>query len=110
VRRLLELQRQIREFQKEFAPPPLPPDSAQALISDLWSTWILIVLYHSHGWQHSDGPEEIVRLLGIPESIEWNWNVPGIKDAFCKLCYERKLMKSWILVEGRVAKGQMTRQ
>ena len=74
MRRLLELQRQIRELKKEFAPPPSPPDFAQALRADLWSAWILIILFHSHGWnQSSDGLEEIVRLLGIPEFVEWNW-------------------------------------
>jgi hypothetical protein len=105
MRRLLELRRQIRELKKKFAPPPSPADSSQALIADLLSTWILIVLFHSHGWQHSsDGLAEIVRLLGIHESVEWNWNVPGVKDAVCELCYERILMKLSALVEGRGGK------
>jgi hypothetical protein len=89
VRRLLWLQRQTRELKKEFAPPPSPPDSAEALKADLWSSWLLIILFHSHGWKHSsDGPEEILRLLGIPEVVKWNWNVPAVKDAVDKLCHE----------------------
>jgi hypothetical protein len=105
VKRLLELQRQIRELKKQYAPPPSPPDSAQALIGDVWATWILIVLYHSHGWKNSgDGLEEIVRLLGIPEFVEWNLNVPGVEDAVYELCYERILMKLRALVEGRGGK------
>ena len=31
MRRLLELQRQIRELKKEFAPPPSPPDSVHGV-------------------------------------------------------------------------------
>jgi hypothetical protein len=102
--RLLELQRQVRELKEEFAPPPSPPDSAHALIADLWSAWILIVL-HSHGWRNSsDGLEEIVRLLGIPEIIEWNVNLPGVEDALCKLCRERILLKLRTIVDGRGGK------
>jgi hypothetical protein len=105
MRRLQELQRRTLELKKEFAPMPAPPDSSRALIADLWSAWILIALFHSHGWQHSsDGLEEIVRLLGIPEFVEWNWNVSGVKDAVYKLCSERMMMKLWPLVEARGGK------
>jgi hypothetical protein len=105
VRRLLALQRRTLELKREFAPPASRADSAQALIADYWSTWILIVVFYSHGWKYSsDGLEEIVRLLGIPEFVEWNWNVPGVKDAVCKLFYERMLLKLSALVEGRSGK------
>ena len=105
MRRLLELQRRTLQLKKKLAPPPAPPGSSRALIADLWSTLILIVLFHSHGWQHSsDGLEEIVRLLGIPEFVEWNWNLPGIKDEVYKLCLEKIVMKLSALVEARGGK------
>jgi len=97
----------FRTVCKEFAPPPSPPDSAQALLADLWSAWILIIQFHCHGWKQSSYElEEIVRLLGIPEFFEWNWNIPGVKDAICKLCYERIQMKLRDLVERRGGKWQ----
>jgi hypothetical protein len=102
VKRLLQLQREIRELNKKFAPPPSPPDCARALIADLWSAVTLIVLFHGHGWNNSsDGLEEIVRLLGIPEFVEWNWNTPGVEDAVCKLYFENIGTKLRALVEER---------
>ena len=105
MKRLLELQRQIRELNQKFAPPPSPPDSARALIADWWSAVTLIVLFHGDGWNNSsDGLEGIVRLLGIPEVVEWNWSLPGVEGAVCKLFYENTLMKLRALVEGRGGK------
>jgi hypothetical protein len=105
VRRLLELQRQIRELKKEFAPPPSPPDSAQALRADLWSTWILIILFHSHSWNRlSDGLEEIFRLLGIAEVVNCDLNIPGVNATLNKLLCKCILTNLRDLVERRGGK------
>lgn len=104
MRRLLELQRRVRELKQEFAPSPSPPDFAQALIGDLWSAWILTVLSNSHAWKRScDGPEEIVRLLGIPQFFEGDWNAPGVKDCACKLFCEHIQRKLRAIVKSRGA-------
>ena len=71
----------------------------------MWSAVTLIVLVNSHDWDNSsDGFAEILRLLGIPYILKWNFGFPGVDDAVCKLCHERILMKLRALVEGRGGK------
>jgi hypothetical protein len=103
LRRLRELERQIRELKKEFAPPPSPPpDSTAALAGDLLWARLIIVLFHNRGWTGAnDRLQEIVSVIGMPEFLESNWNTPGVAEAIYNQFQEKTKIALGALIARR---------
>jgi len=103
MRRLLALERHVRELKQKFAPPPSPPpDSVEALEDDLRLACVLIVHFHHHGsTSPSDRLPEVLESIGLPEFFNSNWNYPGVADAVCRQFWVRTWTAVRALVERR---------
>jgi hypothetical protein len=106
VRRLLALERRTLELIKQFPPPPSAlPDTADKLVEDSFWALSLIVLYHHEGSSDAnDILEEVLRSVGMPEILKWNFNLPGVADAFSKEFHEKTMTALRALVEKRGGK------
>ena len=105
-RHLLRLERATRELREKFPPPPTaPPDTVERLVEDFGWALNLIVLYHHEGWSDTnDRLEEVLRSVGMPEILKWNFNLPGVADAFSKEFHEKTMIALRALVEKRKGK------